>query len=513
MRRSFQTGRIALLLLAVAFANAGAIAGCGAFGAEEAPNTGAPEAGADGGGGAADGGTNTPPEGGTTGEVVEAPCDPSEKPVATAIYVSEKNGSDDTGDGTAVLPFKTIGLKALNLAKATSATAIVLDEGTYAETVKLDAAGFTKGLSIDGAWSRTGVTWSRDCSKERRDKTLIQSPETIGVRISNAGGTIALSNMTITTKPPAATPPDTTGTSRYGVFADNGAIVSLSNVTVRALPGESGGAASPVALSTTRPCNGVNDCEGSPVAGSDSPAAAPPVPGTFDPTGYLPSNGIVGLKGGDGDNGTDGGAPNKGMSCASGCGNNSDNCNGGVVTAETVSSSPGKCGCGGAGGLAGKQGLGGGASVAAFATGAGTTISVRYSDLVASVGGDGSPGGAGSGGGAPSLGTTGQNAQCYTNQFCRIGTCPSCGCYCKGSWDVGCGGSAPTPVVVQGGNAGGAGKPGGKGADASGGAGGPSFTYVPHGGAQIVVTDSRRTFGAGGAGGGGSPPGAAGEKP
>ncbi len=508
--RSFQTGHVVVCLAVAALAYGGILAACSSFGEET--STATSEGGVDAGGGS-DVITNTPPEGGTTGEVGEAPCDSNEKPVGTAIYVSEKSGSDDTGNGSADLPFKTIGVKALNLAKANGATVIVLDEGTYGEVLNLDAAGFTKGLSIDGAWSRTGASWARDCAKERRDKTLLQSPEAIGVRVSNAGGAIALSNLTITTSPPGTTPIDATGTSRYGVFADKGAIVSLSNVTVRAQPGESGGATSPVAISSTLPCNGVTDCEGSPVVGMDQPAAAMPMPGTLDSTGYLASDGIVGLKGGDGDNGTDGGAPNKGMSCASGCGNSGDNCNGGVVTTDTVSSSPGKCGCGGAGGLAGKQGHGGGASVAIFATGAGTTISVRYSDLVASAGGDGSKGGPGNAGAGGSNGVVGQSAQCYTNGFCRIGTCPSCGCYCKGNWDVGCGGSAPVPVVVQGGNAGGPGKAGGRGSDASGGAGGPSFTFVPHGGAQIVVADSRRTFGAGGAGGGASPPGAAGEKP
>lgn len=513
MRRSFQTGRLALLLLAVALASAGAMAGCSAFGAEDTPG-GAPEGGADdGGGGVVDVGTSTPPEGGTTGEVVEAPCDAAEKPVATAIHVSEKTGSDDTGDGTAVLPFKTIGTKALNLAKASGSTVVVLDEGTYAEALKLDAAGFTKGLSIDGAWSRTGVTWSRDCSKERRDNTLLQSPEAVGVRISHAGGAITLSNLTITTSPPGTTPIDATGTSRYGVFADNGAVVSLSNVTVRALPGESGGASSPVAQAATRACNGVSDCTSSPVVGVDRPPAAPPLPGVFDPTGYLPSNGVVGVEGGDGDNGTKGGDAKQGTSCASGCGNSADNCNNGAVSTSTIFSGPGKCGCGGFGGLRGKPGHGGGASVAIFATGAGTTISVRYSDLVASAGGDGSAGGAGGAGGGATDGVAGQSAQCYTTEFCRIGNCPTCGCYCKGNWDNNCSGSAPAAVTIQGGSLGGPGKPGGKGANASGGAGGPSFTYVPHGGAQIVVTDSRRTFGAGGAGGGVSPAGSAGEKP
>ncbi len=497
-----------VLLVAAALGSvfASGLVACGSFSADDAPATtndgGLAEASPDASGAGG--------EGGTVGEVGELPCDPAETPPSPAVYVSQKTAGAEpsTNDGSATAPYAKIGGPALDMARTIGAKAIVVDEGTYAEALEL--ASFPAGIVVDGAWVRTGAAWTRDCDKNRRAKTLIQSSADVGVRIDGDAVPVVLSNLTIVTRPKGATDADKDGASRYGVFVAKGN-VRLENVTVNAAAADPGGAAV-AGVKGTALCATSLTCNATPSKGTDEPDAPPASSaGTFAESGFVPSAGAAGAAtGGPGTNGTPGGESNTANNCEKGC-NANDGC--GSVPG-TVTSSRGKCGCGGSGGTAGGAGRGGGASVALFV--AHGTVSVKGSELVAGEGGDGSPGGAGGAGGEPTAGAKGANAICYQTKCCTNGQpCPGneCGCFGKDNWDNICGSPAPTSQVVAGGSAGGTGMMGGKGAGGGGGAGGPSHAYVTTAGGQVVIEQSKRVFGNGGKGAGGAPGGATGEKP
>lgn len=422
--------------------------------------------------------------------------------------MSQKTGAAADGggaDGKPENPYPSIGA-ALGAARALGATIIVVDEGTYAEKVVLDS--FPKGITVDGSWSRTGATWSRDCSDNRVLKTLIQSPEDIGVVFDGLQTRSVLANLAVRTRATAAPPPGEPGTSRIGVLAKN-SVVALENVSIVAANGDPGGAAT-AGTAGIPLCATSLACVAAGKAGRDGDLAPPPVgPGTFDDTGFKPVDGNDGAAGEPGENGKRGGDAGSRSDCELGC-EASGGC--GSMTG-TVKSNPGQCGCGGAGGTRGSAGKGGSASVALLAVGG--TVSVKFSELVAGDGGDASPGGTGGPSSAGHEGAVGTvPTKCWTPGCCTNGqACPGaqCGCYGRGNWNAICTTpTAPPERLLAGGTAGGAGAAGGKGSNGSGGAGGPAFAYVPVNGAQVLIAESKRAFGRGGNGAIG---GVTGEKP
>lgn len=490
---SWSPKRIVPALLALA-----ALAACGAFGSDDEATGPGPDAGSSEGGSAP----------GEVGEVGQAPCDPGEAPPAGAVYVSPTGGA--TADGTASAPFGAIGGTALAYARSIDARVLVLDEGTYPEAVVLDA--LPKGLVVDGAWQRTGGSWTRDCGADRRKKTVLQSDQDVGVRVVGDVVPIVLSNLTVVTRPASGGgAADADGASRYGVFVERGT-VRLEGVAILAEAGDPGGVATAGAPGAPLCATSTTACVPSPTAGGDAPnAAAAAASGTFGPSGYVPVAGAAGAAAGTpGQNGTPGATGATLSGCQNTCGivGGQQQC---VSTTGSVKAADGACGCGGSGGKPGAAGRGGGASVGLFV--ASGLVTLRNSEIAAARGGDGSTGGAGGAGGQPTAGAPGAPADCYEQKCCTTGTCPSCGCYAKSNWNALCSGPAPTKSTAAGGDAGGSGTPGGKGASGGGGAGGPSFAYVALQGAQVIIDKSRRAYGAGGAGAGGAPGGVSGEKP
>ncbi len=450
-------------------------------------------------------------DGGSVGDAGIAPCDPLEVPPAggTGIYVSEKTGTNAAGGGSGQpsTPFKSI-KDALGVAKALGAPIVVLDEGTYAERV--DLANFSKAIRIDGSWKRTGAVWSRDCSPQRADLTLIQSPDDVAVTVSDLAAGATLSNLAITTRGPLPPLPNQPGASRIAVFA-KASVVALDNVHVVAAAATGGGAAS-AGTNGTASCVSSVSCVAVPAAGADrgvAPGAT--TNGAFTASGFAPANGQPGAQsGGAGQNGAPGGAANSRTDCEvdGQCAANGSSCNSKV---GTVVSEVGRCGCGGTGGGPGAAGRGGGASVGIVAVGG--TVTVKYSKIEAGNGGDGAPGGTGGAGGPGSAGIAGANAECWTADCCVCGVCPACGCYKQGNWSTCCGRPAPSNRPIAGGTKGGDGAGGGRGEAGGPGAGGPSFTYVPLAGAQVVFIDSQRAFGKGGSAPAGAAPGPSREFP
>lgn len=505
-QRMLRAGGVGVLL---ATCCAAALVCCGSFGSsDDAPV--AAEAG-DGSASGADGAMGG--EGGSLGEAGVSPCDPNEAPPAygtAGVYVSAPTGQAGAGaTGAPDNPFKTI-KEAVSAAKSLGATTLVLDEGTYGERVDLD--GFPAGVTLDGAWKRTGAVWKRDCAPDRMSTTLIQSPDDYGVTLKDLGVRSVLRNLGIRTPGRTATANDTDGASRIAILATN-SIVALDTVSAIAGEASHGGAAAAGAAGAT-PVGTSLSCVDAPTSGVDRDTAPAASYGTFEPGGFHPAPGVAGAQsGGDGTNGTAGGAASSRTDCQvdGQCAASGSTCNN--VTG-TISSKPGRCGLGGAGGTAGAAGRGGGASIALLAVGGSVTI--KNSELVASTGGDGTTGGAGGPGAAGGAGAAGANADCWTVDCCVCGTCGStqgCGCYKNGGWNACCGRAGPTDRVIAGGGAGGAGAAGGRGETGGGGAGGPSFAYVPVASAQVLFVDSRRAFGKGGLGGGAAPGGIAGEKP
>lgn len=490
------------ILAAIAFA---LIGGCGSIlGLDDVSFRGAELDGSVG----ADGGTSSAGgEAGSVGEVGIAPCDSNAAPPAfgDAVYVSQNTGLDDGGTGAPTSAVKSIAA-AVGLAKALGAKTIVLDEGTYAEKITLES--LPNGITLDGAWTRTGAVWSRDCSANRALKTLVQSPEDVGVEVTGLGTRTVLSNLMIETRGPGGTPADTSGRSRIGVLSRN-SILALENVLVKANDADPGGAA-------TAGTNGNALCPSSLTCPDGPPGTTPPAAagaigqGTFNLTGFAPADGANGTEpGSNGGNGSPGSGGTTRHDCETGCDANT----GCDSKMGDSASGAGRCGCGGQGGGPGKGARGGGASTALLAIGG--TVSVRWSELAAGRGGDASAPGAGGLGHPGTPGVPGADGHCWNLGCCENGTCPGdCGCYGKGNdYRPPCTGTMPTDRPIPGGSQGGHGKPGGDGQRGGGASGGPSFSFVPFAGANVVVLDSKRTFGNGGNGTAGAPGGLTGEKP
>lgn len=421
---------------------------------------------------------------------VPAPaCDLNEKPDSQAVFVSAQ-GSDTTGDGSLDKPLATLG-QAIKLAANSSAKLVVADQGTYKESVAFDAK--VAGVAIRGGFKKAGGVWSRDCDASARQKTVIDSPTNVGVRIDNVSA--KLETLTVLTKAKPARVSGAAGESQYGVFVTgDDAIVALTDVRVVGGGGGDGGSAVKLVASAPVTCDGLTGCgdgaNGSPgTVGTDAPAS------TFGLTGHLPGNGGDGTPSSSGKNGVagkDDGATKTGCHAQSGCaGVCKDNNCGAIGGTSSVKGAQGKCGCGGLGGQSGGGGWGGGASVALFVSGKGV-VTVAFSELTSHSGGAGSPGKAPTAGLSGTDGTKGASVTCYTNCY----SASPCG-NCEQNSEVAGGGTKGLP-----GGKGGDGMPGGNGA------GGASIAIVRVGGALVTLSDgSVANPGKGGLGAGSAPAG------
>lgn len=462
--------------------------------------------------------SSTVSEAGSFGEAGTAPCEPTAPPTPIAVFVSSTFDAGASATGEADAPFPSIA-EAVSHARFIGAATVVIEQGTYSEAVTIEKVN-TKDIVLDGAWTRNGQTWTRDCSDDRKTKTVLRSTTNAGLTLRDNAAKITVANMTIESAPPGDPATDQEGASRYGVFVTDSQLL-LSGVTVHALEGGPGGLAT-AGQPGARTCESSTLCTSTPKPGDNGPSgAAAGTFGNFDATGFQPANGSPGAQtGGTGTNGTPGGSGSTSDKCSKGCkkvadvGNACDQSEG----VKSLSSAPGQCGCGGTGGKPGAAGRGGGASIGIYVTGSTSYVYVEYSDVKAENGGAGSPGGLGGVGGQPSSGAPGvANNDCWEDKCCRCGDCPSCGCYGPGPnpWPDCCGGAGATPkrIPLPGGAQGGAGMAGGKGANGGGGAGGPSFTYVVLDGRLAPFKESSGAYGSGGAGAGGAKNGPSGEKP
>jgi hypothetical protein len=401
------------------------------------------------------------------------------------VFVSKS--SVTTACGSTAVPCGTIAA-GIAVAKAQGLTILYLDAATYTEQVTLP-----NGLTIEGGWFDKGGDWVKSCDGTTDPSALaIIQPTSIAsgpaASVLANGVTATLRTLTVKSLATAAT-----GQSLYGVFATNGANVTMTAVEVSVAAGGAGtsGGSGAAPVAQTPPCPASDGHAASAVANGT------PTNATYTSAGYVPGNGNGGAAGADGDNGT----PGDPGSCASSpCGGTSGApvCTGTAATASCTAgaascgcSAQGTSGCGGPGGALGTGGTGGGASIGVFAWGA--TVSVTGGSVATS---DGGPGGAGASGGtaptswansAGAVGATGTFDTCDIKTVC-VGA--SCSSYC----DFKPGGSVP------GGGAGGVGGQGSAGGAGASGSGGDSLAYVaPVAGSGVVhVTGATLTCGSGG---------------
>jgi hypothetical protein len=359
------------------------------------------------------------------------------------------------------------------------------------------------GVALRGGFHAVGTVWQRDCADNARAKTVIASPAAIGVAIGNVSSVVRLETLTVLTRSVGTSIAAAAGGSCYGIMVSGtGSLASLDDVRVSAGKGGAGGPVTSMVNPPVPTCGGVDDCA-SGANGGVGPNGQQPSQGTYIALGYVPANGNAGVVGTRGSNGTAGGAANQ-ASChlGAGCSGGGALCTslfcGDLTPIGLVSSSPGKCGCGGAGGPAGTGGRGGGASIALFVSGAGTAVSVTRSSLNAQDGGAGSAGLQGGDGSSGSPGTVGATATCWGD--CRAVNHGGLNCNCE----------QPGTSIISGGTAGGVGGTGGPGGSGSGGSGGPSIGVLRLNGA-LVTLDGASTIGIGNAGAGaqGAPAGIA----
>jgi len=162
----------------------------------------------------------------------------------------------------------------------------------------------------------------------------------------------------------------------------------------------------------------------------------------------------------------------------------------GKVGSAPITVGAGKCGCPGGGGGTGLPGKGGGASVAMLVDG--STVSVEFSALAASLGGDGGIGGDGGDG------ATGAHGSATGGDCCHKGGCTGnlSACYYANTKSDG----SPCGKPISGKPAGGQGGDGGKGAKAGGGSGGPSVSVVKLGVGRLTIDLATTVFQADGGG-------------
>lgn len=444
-----------------------------------------------------DGGT-PPPEAGTSSadaDVPDAPyeppppCDAAEAPGA-GVYVSAAFGLPG-GLGTSATPLKSIAA-GLDAAAAAGATRVYVDEGTYPEALKFDDRHV--GIVVEGGWKGSEAGWRRDCAEGFRARTIVESPELVGVtvEVTKPGAASGLASLTVTTRAPAPPAPAAPGETTVGVLVRGPASFRLATVKVVAARGGAGGAVPPA---TGQVASAACGACASGAAGTPAPAAPSGRAAAFTDEGFAPGDGAEGAGGGTGLAGTPGGAGQTSTCAVQTTGQCNDAVNPpfcGFING-TISATPGRCGCGGAGGAGGGAGRGGGASVALLVLGEGT-VALDHANLTAVGGGAGSPGGAGAEGAAGEAGRAGTNATCFTASMQSGAQGPACSC------------QLASPKTLLGGPTGGRGGAGGKGAAGSGGAGGPAHAWVVVGGAGSpgVLADPATVLvaGPGGAGAG-----------
>lgn len=424
------------------------------------------------------------------------PCDPTELP-KDGIHVAT-DGADDSGDGTPLLPLRTIGA-AIRLAVTAAKENIYVAEGTYNEALAFDASH--QGVTVAGGWLRSGETWKRDCAEGFRTRTVVASPANVAVRVTAVTKPTALDTITVATKAASTTANDEAGETCIGVLVSGDASsFRMNRVKVVAGRPGNGGGATPAAQPGAKTCDGVTDCSASTpaVPAAAANAAVTTLMGSFTADGFKPQDGAAGKAGIAGGNGTKG-SPGEAKVCATpGVGQCQSGGNQCVDTTSPQGNAPsGLCGCGGLAGKPGAAGRGGGASISLLVSGAGSTVVVQDTALVASNGGDGSAGAVGGLGGTPTNGTKGATVSCPQNNQ------PT------GPLGAGCGCGGKNDKSFAGGAAGGPGAAGGSGGGGSGGAGGDSIAYVTLGSAKVVTQGSQGQLqhGTAGHGAGGAPDG------
>lgn len=427
-------------------------------------------------------------------------CDPGGPPEG-GVFVSADDGSDEGGDGSAALPFATIG-PAITAANALGATVVLLAEGTYNESVTIPDT--PNGLTIEGGWLATGADWTRDCEDGVVGRTILAGSASVAVTAQGTRHTSGLRLLTVRTPARGSSPADAAGESLVGVLvAGDGSVFSLTDVVVVAGRGGDGGLASPGAVGAPALAPGACVPAQCAAGAAGMAAAAPGLPaatgGIFTQAGWVPADGEPGLAGGLGENGSpQAQGPDSRSDCSPGC-----DCNGSSCDAQadvTLRGGDGQCGCGGGGGGPGSPGRGAGASVALMVWGDGATVALVRGVLQAGDGGEGSAGGAGGEGAPGSEGRAGGPRECWG------------GC-CTGGGACNAGGSCYScdKHVLAGGSAGGVGGTGGPGSQGGAGAGGSSYAIVRISGASTIVDGTVVQHGDGGAGAGEAPSGDAGD--
>ncbi|MBI2389782.1 MAG: hypothetical protein HYV09_09340, partial [Deltaproteobacteria bacterium] len=296
----------------------------------------------------------------TTGDGADAnapACDPAAVPDDAMGIFASPVGSDASGDGTRLKPYKSITV-AMKAARGLGRSRVFLDVGTYAEAVTF--ADSTPGIFVEGGWKATGASWTRNCAAGARAQTVIAAPTGVAVLADLVTHRSGLRGVTIATKSKGATVPDTSGESIIGVFVrGDGSQFALDDVEIVAGSAGNGGAASGGAPGVPIACTGYA-C--SPIAtgthgahGSPGPNGAPAkIPGSFGFSGFVPADGAAGIKGSNGAPGGPGGAGAT-RSCVGSCTGEGGVCGGfcGVISTSR-SGETGKCGCPGGGGGLGK---------------------------------------------------------------------------------------------------------------------------------------------------------------
>jgi hypothetical protein len=352
-----------------------------------------------------------------------APCDPGAVPETDGgLFVSAATGNDDAGSpGTRAQPFKTIGA-ALALATASGARHVYVDEGVYPEKITFPSMAATATpIVIEGGW-KAQAAWARDCDPnvDPRTKTVVQAPQSLGVRASGVANGSGLSTLTVTTEPAPVAPKNTTGGSSVAVSVDGaGSWLTLYNVILSAGGGGKGGVAS--AGDAGASALSVGACAALSLPAGDGGAGATGATGTNGSLGsyltdgtFAPGDGQDGTIGKVGSAGTAGGAGELRNDCVLCTPPSSCPFGGGLCSTSppfSKQATSGTVGCPGGGGGGGPGGQGGGGSFALVVAGAGARVHISYSWLRAAPGGDGSAGG---GGGTPAIGVTGSGGSSKT---------------------------------------------------------------------------------------------------
>jgi hypothetical protein len=387
------------------------------------------------------------------------------------VFVDANKGTDDGVCGTISAPCKTI---TFALGKTdTNHKFVYVAPGSYTESITLKS-----DVTVQGGWVIDDGGWTPVCATDKVTLNADQPGAAITAdNVQNAG----VGYMTVSTFHDGVP-----GGSLYGVLAVDSTL-ELVNVVIVSQNGGDGTQGDPGSA-------GGQNCPGS---GGNGGPGNPGMAGTggLSAQGYQPSNGAYGDPGNEGQMGQAGGMGACNSNCVSCTMMNIFNFDvidteGGCAKlgGQMVCGDQGSSGCAGTGGNGGGPGLGGGASVAVYAWGGGTVVTIRGGLLATALGGNGGDGGLGGTGGAPSAGSVGMSQPC------------SLDC------DMSC--MQTNTIYLEGGTAGAAGTKGGLGGFGGGGAGGPTYLIVKGGGAQVNGANGGML---GKPGVGGTPNGGAGE--